>query len=107
MTTTSNLCADSRPEWHESFPETRTLPGGWFLEDLSLVAPAMPATPRPDWHESFPKLRTIPAGWDLSGVLAAERRMDEKVNHSGEEGGKSQLLGLLLPISLDAASVQS
>jgi hypothetical protein len=74
MTSAPNLHTDCRPEWHESFPETRTLPGGWCLEELPfVVAPAAPAVTRPDWHESFPKPRTIPAGWDLSGVLAAER----------------------------------
>ena len=78
-----------RPEWHESFPETRTLPGGWDLSDLSrngrlpdagygtsvaIVADALVAF-LPEWHpDPFPELRTLPRGWDLSGLLALGNR---------------------------------
>ena len=74
-----------RPEWHESFPETRTLPGGWDLSDLphnghlqdsgyrttlAIVADSL-AVPLPEGHPaSFPELRTLPRGWDLSGLMA-------------------------------------
>jgi hypothetical protein len=72
------------PAWHESFPETRTLPGGWDLSDpprdgrlpdsgygasVATVADALATLPErhPD---PFPELRTLPRNWDLSGLLA-------------------------------------
>jgi hypothetical protein len=74
-----------RPEWHESFPETRTLPGGWDLSDpphngwlpdagyrmtLASVDDSL-AVPLLEGHPaSFPELRTLPRNWDLSGLLA-------------------------------------
>jgi len=74
-----------RPEWHESFPETRTLPGGWDLSDtprngrlpdagfgvsMVTVADALAAS-LPERHpDPFPELRTLPRHWDLSGLLA-------------------------------------
>ena len=73
------------PEWHESFPETRTLPGGWDLSDLPrygrspdsgygvsvvTVADALDIS-LPERHpDSFPEPRTLPRNWDLSGLLA-------------------------------------
>ena len=85
MATISNPQLDLCPEWHESFPETRTLPGGWDLSDTSrngrlpdsgygasaatVAADALAALPErhPD---PFPELRTLPRYWDLSGLLA-------------------------------------
>ncbi len=76
-----------RPEWLESFPEVRTLPGGWDLSDpphnghlqdpgygttLAAVVDSL-AVLLPEGHPApFPELRTLPRGWDLSGLLALE-----------------------------------
>jgi hypothetical protein len=84
MTSAPGPYTDSRPEWHESFPETKTLPGGWNLSDLprngrlpdfgyattiAAVADSL-AVPLPEGHPaSFPELRTLPCNWDLSGLL--------------------------------------
>jgi len=73
------------PAWHESFPETRTLPGGWDLSDpscdgrspdsgygtsVATVADALAAF-LPERHpDPFPELRTLPRYWDLSSLLA-------------------------------------
>ena len=73
------------PAWHESFPETRTLPGGWDLSDpprngrlsdsgygasAAAVADVLAAF-LPERHpDPFPELRTLPRGWDLSSLLA-------------------------------------
>ena len=86
MTTESDSQLDlynCRPEWHESFPETRTLPGGWDLSDpphnghqpdfgyrmtLAAVEDSL-AVPLLEGHPaSFPELRTLPRHWDLSGL---------------------------------------
>jgi hypothetical protein len=84
MAAVSNSQLDLCPAWHESFPETRTLPGGWDLSDLlrngrspdlgygvrvATVADALATLPErhPD---PFPELRTLPRYWDLSGLLA-------------------------------------
>ena len=84
MTAVSDPQLDLWPAWHESFPETRTLPGGWDLSDtprngrlpdagygtsVPTVADALAFLPErhPD---PFPELRTLPRGWDLSGLLA-------------------------------------
>ena len=86
MTAVSNSQLDlfnCRPEWHESFPETRTLPGGWDLSDplqngrlrdsgygttLAIVADSL-MVPLPEGHPaSFPELRTLPRNWDFSGL---------------------------------------
>jgi len=85
MVTTSDSQLDIRPEWHESFPETRTLPGGWDLSDLphngrspdagygasvATVADVLAAF-LPERHpDPFPELRTLPRNWDLSSLLA-------------------------------------
>ncbi len=85
MTVASNPQFDLCPEWHESFPETRTLPDGWDLSYLprngrlpdsgygasaANVADAS-AVSLPERHpDSFPEPRTLPRNWDLSGLLA-------------------------------------
>jgi hypothetical protein len=84
MLSSSELDTDGRPEWHESFPETRTLPGGWDLSDpprngqppdsgygasVATVADVLAAF-LPERHpDPFPELRTLPRYWDLSGLL--------------------------------------
>jgi len=85
MATVSDPQLDLWPAWHESFPETRTLPGGWDLSDpphngrlpdagfgvsMVTVTDALAAS-LPERHpDPFPELRTLPRGWDLSGLLA-------------------------------------
>jgi hypothetical protein len=85
MTAVSDPQLDLCPAWHESFPETRTLPGGWDLSDtlyngrspdsgygaaVVTVADALAAF-LPERHpDPFPELRTLPRFWDLSGLLA-------------------------------------
>jgi hypothetical protein len=89
MTAVSDPQLNLRPEWHESFPETRTLPGGWDLSDpphngrlpdsgygasVAAVADALAAF-LPERHpDPFPELRTLPRGWDLSGLMAFGNR---------------------------------
>jgi len=85
MVTTSDQQLDIRPEWHESFPETRTLPGGWDLSDpprngrlpdpgygASVATTTDVLVALPERHpDPFPELRTLPRGWDLSGLALA------------------------------------
>ena len=123
MVTTSIPQTDS-PEWREAFPEPRTLPAGWDLtglpyyrlpldfepEWIAAAASDWPADSLPAGHpDPFSKVRTFPDGWDLTDVLAAEReRMNEQSAHF--EGGAVSdrpFLGLLMPLSLDVASVGS
>jgi len=83
MATIFNPQLDLRPEWHESFPETRTLPGGWDLSGLSHDGRSPDSgyrttlaaiddslvVPLPEGHPaSFPELRTLPRNWDFSGL---------------------------------------
>jgi hypothetical protein len=112
------------PEWREAFPEPRTLPCGWDLSELPHYRPPLDSQPEvvtaavPDWSadpssawhpDPFPAVRTFPDGWDLTDVLAAEReRMNEKSGlFEGGAVSDGQFLDLLMPLSLDTASVES
>ena len=116
MDITSNPHDELHPAWHEAFPETRTLPGGWDLTEMPRFSPqdterrpavaAVRSALSAEWIERrpdpFPEPGGFPSGWDLSGVLALEReRMMEKNSQA------DQLAGFWLPVSLDVVACET
>ena len=110
MATETRSYTGDHPDWHDPFPEPRTIPGGWDLAELprherspnsdnTFVATAAFALdaawiePRPD---PFPEPKDFPCGWDLSDVLALDRERMQAKN------GEKEPPSFLLPISFDA-----
>jgi len=116
MDTVSNLRTELQPEWHESFPETRTLPGGWDLAEMPRYTPqdserrppvasapvALDPTLMERRPDPFPEPQDFPCGWDLSDLLALEKeRMTAKNSET------NPWTSFFAPLSLNAVAYET